>query len=203
MACVIVALVTWPAIAADAASSGFHSGIYEGLLLAAAPDGTIQGSYREQQGEGVTKTCSFRLIGHQDGNLAITIETWNTTRFPGTLAPTNDGVKLAVPKGREHPGCGLVLLPSIASGIDLSAIRRTAWVQLEEITHQRAVLYSTPAEQKGRHPYLVKGDVVGLLDRKEGWLHVEYMNANLGSTIGWIHANEAEPLHPPEAGIVR
>lgn len=41
----------------------FSSGTYEGLSLAVDRDGRVTGYFREEQGVGVTKTCSFFLTG--------------------------------------------------------------------------------------------------------------------------------------------
>jgi len=75
-----------------------------------------------------TKTCAFSISGHVSGPGAVPVTTAGLEAFPGTLAATQDGVTLAVPDGRQHPGCGLVLLPQIARGLDLDLTRRTDWI---------------------------------------------------------------------------
>jgi hypothetical protein len=52
------------------------SGIYEGLMLAVNQQGAVSGYYRERQGSGVTKTCSFYLSGQEKDDQADLL-TWN------------------------------------------------------------------------------------------------------------------------------
>src|SRR5262245_30572114 len=64
------------ALAGEGDAPPIHSGIYEGLMLAVAPDGAIQGSFREQQGEGVVKSCAFFLSGKLSGAGGTSVVTW-------------------------------------------------------------------------------------------------------------------------------
>lgn len=196
--CLLALFLTGSLLAAETPSVGLHSGIYEGLMLAVDPDGKIQGQFREEQGQGVTKTCSFFLVGQTAGAATIPIQTWQHDIFPGTLSPTPTGVELAIPLGREHPGCDLVLLPAISRGIEFSETRRTAWRQLAQITVPRAVLRAAPTEGQKSRPYVVQHDIVGVIDRRPNWLHVEYVKADQGTVVGWISATEAVPLKLPE-----
>lgn len=181
------------ASAADSEPAAFQSGIYEGLMLAVSPDGVLDGFFREEQDEGVTKTCSFFLNGRAAGAAPVPIKTWNQQSFPGTLAPQPDGVQLAIPKGREHPGCSMVMLPTVVQGLALDLTRRTTWSGLEQIVTQRAYLRAIPEEQKS-HTYVVHGDVVGVIGHSSHWLQVEYVNKKGGSTLGWILDTEATQL---------
>jgi hypothetical protein len=49
--------------------------------------------------------------------------TWSDRQLPGVLTAL---IELKVPGGREHAGCGLVLLPEISDGIPLDLIQLTA-----------------------------------------------------------------------------
>jgi hypothetical protein len=183
---------------ADAGPATFQSGIYEGLMLAVSLNGELEGFFREEQGEGVTKTCAFFLHGRAAGAATVPITTWNQQAFPGSLAPKADGVQLAIPQGRDHPGCGLVLLPAIAQGIMLDRTLRTTWSALERIAVRRAYLHARPADGHTLRTYTVQGDVVGITGRTSGWIRIELVSNEGGSVTGWIQETEARPLTPQE-----
>ena len=95
-----------------AGSPALHSGKYEGLMLAVTPEHQVEGYYAEEMGEGVTRSCTFYLQGKPSA-----LTTWNDTAYPGSVAPSSDGVTLTVAEGRQHPGCLNVLMPEIATGL--------------------------------------------------------------------------------------
>jgi hypothetical protein len=172
-----------------------RSGIYEGLMLAVDPQGGVTGYYREEQGEGVTKTCSFFLAGKVTAG-ATPVITWSSNqRFPGTLTPLSDGVELRIEQGREHPGCGLVLLPTIESGLEHSLIRETNWRELRRIVDKRANFYSSPSDAKKTRAFVVTGDVVGVIAESGEWLEVEYPGKK--TTRGWVRAAATQKLPAP------
>jgi hypothetical protein len=74
-----------------ASQTQLTSGIYEGLMLAVDRQGTVSGYYRESQGSGVTKTCSFYLSGQEEGD-QVDLLTWNIETFPGSLQAAEQGV---------------------------------------------------------------------------------------------------------------
>ena len=81
-------------------------------MLAVNSRGMVTGYYREEQGRSVVKACTFYLAGTGKGG-EIPVVTWNEQAFRGTLKALRNGVRLKIVQGREHPGCGLVLLPLI------------------------------------------------------------------------------------------
>lgn len=172
----------------------FESGIYEGLMLAVDAQGNVTGYYREQQGQGVTKTCSFFLAGKATSD-EISVATWNDEVFTGTIKAEKDGVTLKIARGRDHPGCGLVLLPQISNGITLDQVTKTKWIELRRIVQTRTYLYSEPASTKKPRAFVVRGDVVGVISMSGNWLNVEYPGRKM-STKGWIRFSEATTLEP-------
>ena len=173
----------------------FASGFYEGLMLAVDSEKNITGFFREEQGEGAVKKCSFFVSGKATSN-EINITTWNKEVFPGTLKAEKEGLKLKIAKGREHPGCGLVLLPQIAEGLLLDQVYNSKWVGLRVISSRRAYFHSDPVSLKKLRSFLVKGDVVGVLSENNEWLQVEYI-VGKKTTKGWILATEAAKPTPP------
>jgi len=160
-------LVLPTGLCAAQAAQSLHSRMCEGLMLAVAQSGEISGYYRESQGEGVTKTCSFFLSGRATSD-QVSVTTWNTESFPGRLKPGDNGITLKIERGREHPGCGLVILPDISRGITLDLTLAANWITLRRISSPRANFFPEANAQQRLNAYVVKGDVVGVLSESPG-----------------------------------
>ena len=175
-----------------AGSAGLHSGKYEGLMLAVTPEHQVEGFYSEAMGEGVTRRCAFYLQGKPEA-----LTTWLDEAQPGSLAPSTDGVTLTVEEGRQHPGCLNVLMPEIATGLDLTQTASKQWIGLVTVSADKAYLLKTPGAKAAKRPYIVKRDVVGVLAFKDGWAQVEFINADDRSFSGWISQDQYSRLVAP------
>ena len=173
----------------------FLSGQFEGLMLAVDNNGKVTGHYEENQGEGVSKSCRFNLVGEIKSN-EIDILTWSTGVFPGKIFTQKDGIKLQIEKGREHDGCALVLLPEISDGIDLERVKTTKWQEIRTISSTKSYFYSTNSDSKKLNSYLLLGDTFGVVSSSGDWLQIEYVGASK-LTKGWIHARETKKLEVP------
>jgi hypothetical protein len=180
-----------PALAGPAA---LHSGKYEGLMLAVTPEHQVEGFYSEAMGEGVTRRCAFYLQGKPEA-----LTTWLDEAHPGSLAPSSDGVTLTVEEGRQHPGCLNVLMPEIATGLDLTQTASKKWIGLVTVSADKAYLLKAPGAKAAKRPYIVKRDVVGVLAFKDGWAQVEFINADDRSFSGWISQDQYTRLTAPES----
>jgi hypothetical protein len=171
------------------------SGIYEGLMLAVDQHGAVSGYYRESQGSGVTKTCSFYLSGQEEG-AQVNLLTWSIETFPGSLQAAEQGVVLRIEKGRDHPGCGSVLPPVISQGLLLDRIAVANWTSLRRVIAKKTFLFPKPDKKAKSRTYVVMGDLVGVFSQSGDWLRVEYVNGpkRVG---GWIAAADAVELQPP------
>jgi hypothetical protein len=194
VAAVCIVLKLCPFVNGAFSQTQLKSGIYEGLRLAVDAHGAVTGYYRDVQGSGVTKTCSFFLFGREKGDAADVV-TWNIEAFPGSLKSAKEGVVLRIENGRDHPGCASVLPPLISEGMLLDLDARTDWTSLRRVTAKKSFLLQKPNARKGRS-YLLIGDVVGVLSKSRDWLSVEY--ANEGKRVrGWIRAADTAELKPP------
>jgi hypothetical protein len=113
-ACVWLLAVGLPAMSAESKKLPI-AGIYEGLMLAVAPDVRVTDSFQQAQGEGVVKQCRFLLVA-SSGAQPMPVTTWATQAFSGTLVAEADSVALKVARLREHPGCASVLPPDEGRG---------------------------------------------------------------------------------------
>ena len=177
------------------AQTELHSGVYEGLRLAVDAHASVTGYYRDIQGSGVTKTCSFFLSGREKAGQANVV-TWNIEAFPGSLKSAKEGVVLRIENGRDHPGCASVLPPLIAEGMLLDLDSRANWTSLRRVIAKRSYLLRKPSDRKGSGTYLVMGDIVGVLSKSRDLLSVEYANEDK-RVRGWIRAADTAELKPP------
>ncbi|MGB3125647.1 MAG: hypothetical protein WBB95_17685 [Pseudomonas sp.] len=179
---------------AFAGETALHSGKYEGLMLAVTPEHQVEGYYAEALGEGVTRSCAFYLQGKPEA-----LTTWLDEAYPGSVAASSDGVTLTVEQGRQHPGCMSVLMPEIATGLELTQTASTQWIGLVTVSADKAYLLKTPGAETAKRPYIVKDDVVGVLAFKDGWAQVEFTNARDRTFKGWISQDQYSRLTAPAA----
>ncbi|MCP2051691.1 UNVERIFIED_ORG: hypothetical protein J3D59_001551 [Pseudomonas fluorescens] len=177
-----------------AGAAELHSGKYEGLMLAVTPEHQVEGYYAEELGEGVTRNCTFYLQGQPEA-----LTTWLDKAYPGSVAASSDGVTLTVEQGREHPGCISVLMPEIATGLDLTQTASKQWIGLVTVTADKAYLLKKPGAEAAKRAYIVKDDVVGVLAFKDGWAKVEFTNAKDHTYTGWISQDQYARLVAPQA----
>jgi hypothetical protein len=165
-------------------------------MLAVDQDGTVTGFYRESQGEKPSKTCTFFLRG-KTGAEPIAINSWNSQSFPGQIKAEGADVNLKIGQAREHPGCGLVLMPEIATGITLERTAATQWRSLKIVQGSRTPLFAAPSAGKKTKSYFVKNDVLGVLGHSGEWLQVEFPREGKASIKGWLKASDMQDLLPP------
>lgn len=174
-----------------------QSGVYEGLLLAVSPTGNITGYYSESAEDSIKRTCNFFLTGHVSAQQPDTITSWSSSVLAGHIAANTAGVTLAIPDGQNHAGCMNVLMPEIATGLELERTRQTQWQTLMKVSSPRAYLSSTPDAATRRKAWIVKGDVVGVIQTLAGWAEVEFVARSGKTTHGWVNSNDVQPLTPP------
>jgi hypothetical protein len=181
-----------------AAAPALHSGKYEALMLAVTPEHQVEGFYAEERGEGTTFSCAFYLQGTVEAGKPSPVSTWSEEVYPGAVEASVDGVTLTVEKGQQHPGCMNVLMPDIATGLDLTQTASKKWIALVTVSADKAFLQKTPKASTGKRPYIVKNDVVGVLAFKDGWAQVEFVNASDRSFTGWISQDQYARLSAPK-----
>jgi hypothetical protein len=103
---------------------------------------------------------------------------------------------VAADRDSDHPGCGAVLLPEIATGLNLDRVAATRWMALRRIVVPRGYFYRAPQSATKLRGYVVQGDVVGVLAQSGGWLQVAYIGAK-ATTTGWMPAADSAALTPP------
>ena len=182
-----------PASAATASS-----GRYEQLALAVGRDGTVSGTYGEEQGQGAAKTCKFAIAGRIGAAGEGPITAWSGGRaLRGRITARGDEVRLTVPGAKTFPGCGLVLMEMIDTGLPLSKVSSAGWTSMRAITAPRARLYTQPGGTTARG-YVVRGDIVGVRGQQGGRLAVDYVSPAGRVSRCWVSAAETGALSPPQ-----
>ncbi len=184
---------------AFAEGSALHSGKYEQLMLAVTPEHQIEGFYAESRGEGTTFSCAFYLQGKVDTGKRAALATWFHDVYPGSVTSSADGVILKIEQGKQHPGCMNVLMPDIATGMELTQTASKQWISLVTVVADKAWLQKSADLNATQGPYVVKGDVVGVLAFTKGGAQVEFINANGRSFIGWINQGQYARLIAPRS----
>ncbi len=134
----------------SAFAAGLHSGKYEQLMLAVTPEHQVEGFYSEERGEG-NFSCAFYLQGKPEA-----LSTWVDEVYPGSVKASADGVTLKVEQGQQHPGCMNVLMPEIATGLNLTQTASKNWIGLVTVSADKA-LPTRPCCRKPRMPRPPRG----------------------------------------------
>ena len=178
---------------AFAEATHFEPGIYENLLLAVNSNGSVTGYYHEAQGEGAVKTCAFSFKGEAKSGVA-NILVGGDKSFSGEIKAGTDAVNLKITRGREIPGCGLLLMPEIESGLSFDLITKAPWIELRKISSEKSNFYSEPNSDKQLKSYLVKGDVVGVVASQGDWLQIDYYPSSGKISHRWIRNQDTANL---------
>ena len=186
--CVAAALLAVvPGCATAAAPTG---GQFEMFDVAVAGD-RIVGRYLEEQGQGVTRTCTFSFSGtlRPDGRADVTARGPGGKPIRGAFSLRGEELRLDLPQVNDFDGCFVPRGEALQGSRTLSA----AWIDLARITVPRARFRANPTGTMTPR-YVVQGDLVGVLRRQGGALLVEYASGEGKPVRGWIAASEARSV---------
>jgi hypothetical protein len=193
--CALLLTLALPITASGGAAAGLSSGGFDGLLLAVDADGRITGYYRNATGDGERFTCIFSISGHL-GNGPSRVLTWypldtdDKDVIEGVLEQTRSG-GVALKLREEHGGCGNVQ-PFADTPQSFERSRMEKWIAIRVVAAKKAHFHDQPSDGTRRKAYAVRGDGVGVLERRPGWSRAE-----LGKTSGWIREQDLAPADPP------
>jgi hypothetical protein len=194
-----VAILSAGCAQAARAQVALRSGLFEEVVIAVDASGHLLGRYFMEQGEGVTKRCDFTFVGQVRGGeaaLRVLQTPIGQTRHPvGRIVATTGGVTLRLPGAGDLPGCGAVIGPFLDNpqGMALSRTGAGGWVSLMRVRSPRVPLRATPNGAPAR-AYVVKGDVVGVVERRGGQVHVLYPSDRQKRSEGWVAATDLQAL---------
>jgi hypothetical protein len=173
------------------------SGDYESLILGVNSKGDLTGYFNEgtgDDGNGNPRfTCTFFIYGAKETGGIYKIKTWYP-EFPeevveGELKFVKVGIKngVNIKLDGEHGGCwNVVPVLKDESGVDFSLSSEGNWESVRMISPKRAYLFKSFDAGAPQKIYIVKNDVVRVLQIKGDMAEISYHSAN-GKTIkGWV-----------------
>jgi hypothetical protein len=136
--------------------------------------------------------CRALVDGRLDGDgHTAGLQAWlpdDPGRIPGTLSM--EGADIRVRLAENPSGCAMVSNMTVEGQRWWMKEARPDWVGVGLVTVDRAFLHSEPVDNAGREKsYLIEWDVVAVLERRAGWMHVEYIESD-SSARGWIRSSD-------------
>jgi hypothetical protein len=119
------------------------------------------------------------------------VEAWlpdDPERISGTLQTTASDAVLRLDE--NPPGCAMAANMTGEGQRWPLDEARPDWIGAGLVIVDRAVLYPEPAADAARRrPYLIEWDAVAVLERRDGWAHVEFVDADTPAR-GWLRLSE-------------
>lgn len=190
---IALSLLTVGIVSAD---NNFKSGQYEFVKLAVTPDKRVEGYYHEVMGEGVTRTCNFFFEGTIVPDGSIYVKTWSDKQIDGVIDNQIDS--LFIEMADDHPGCDSVGASQAKYGLTLSLLETKSWIGLGVINESKVHLHLTPNDGTETKVYIVKNDVISIIEVKDDYTHIEYINDDAKSFKGWIKTSSYSGIKQPE-----
>lgn len=162
-----------------------YSGIFETIYIAQPTADIIKGFYEESLGAG--HKCVFSFEGKTQGNHAdITV---NGEGFTGHIEFQDKELILTIENARDIPGCAMVLMPEIATGLSYTSSQKASWIDLKKASQQGAKLYLSATTQAEKITSISPRTVMGILEQSNGWVRVSFYDEN-GFIEGWVKRTE-------------
>jgi hypothetical protein len=150
----------------------------------------ITGSVDTKIGENGQYVCQFFFDGKIKGKtFSIACHNFiDTGLILGSVTIVNDTSFFL--KTRENPGGSNMIANIEDKGMTFSLTEAKKWLQIRIVTAEKAFFYTAPILSSKRKAYLIKGNEVIVLEKKEEWLKVTY-----GKTTGWLQENDMFPFY--------
>jgi hypothetical protein len=177
------------------ADSNFKAGQYEFVKMAVTPDNRVEGYYHEVMGEGVTRTCTFFFEGAIVSDGSTYVKTWSdTSKIDGVVDNQLDSLFMEL--ADDHPGCSSVGASQAKYGLNFSLLEKKPWIGLGVITEAKVYLNSAPIAGTEGKVYIVEDDVFSIIEVKDDYTSIEYINDDNKSFTGWIKTSSYSGIKP-------
>lgn len=180
------------AMSIASADSNFKAGQYEFVKMAVTPDNRVEGYYHEVMGEGVTRTCNFFFEGTIVPNGQTLVTTWSEGKIDGVVDNQIDSLFMEL--ADDHPGCFSTSASEAKFGMNVSLIERKPWIGLGVIKEPKVYLNAAPIDGTQGKVYIVKDDVISIIEVKDDYTSIEYINDDAKSYKGWIKNNSYKSI---------
>jgi hypothetical protein len=177
------------------AENNVISGDYDGLLFAVSPDAKqVSGYYMNAAGydektDSPKFICEFYFMGKKNGakyNIKL-VTSDGTVVTDGVLTPLSDAVKIRL---TEEPGGCWNVVEGLTSkeGAVFSGCIPAKWIEIRLVASPKAYFHSAPDVSKKLKSYVIKGDVLRIYEKKNGWVLAEF--AGKKTVKGWIKESD-------------
>lgn len=196
-------LTVLAALLASAAMAAPPSGKNAALRLAVDPEGTLTGYYQAYAGwdeaaRAPRFSCAFYIYGRPDDG-AYRLATWLAGEAAVIHGRLHDAPnQQVVLKLEDEPGgCWNVERFSEGEGAKFTLLQGKPWIAIRLVAADRAYFHAEPDRAARRGAYVVRGDVIGIHRRRDGWVLAEFENERGRLTRGWILETELFDERPP------
>lgn len=195
------------AVCSVEAQSAVVSGDYDGLMIGVDSKGRLTGYFDQgtgDDGKGNPRfTCRFVIFGMPSGEGRYEIRTWHPAfaddLIDGELTATEISGKrgINIRLFGEHGGCWNVApVLKDEEGLDLELTEPGDWESVRMIASAKAFFHTAADAKTKQKAFVVKNDVVKLLNVKGDWAEVAYTSKTGRSTAGWILAASLYAAEP-------
>lgn len=181
------------------------SGIYDNTLLGFDESTKIvTGYFFDSRGDGDISpvfNCSFfftGLAGESEIQLLILQPTIQSRSSHGKLIlrTVNGKAAIRITLEEEQPGCMNVYPKDELRNDDLFLKHIMQWKQVRLISKTKAFFAKIPSQSAITKRYVVKGDVVSIIEEKNGWARAVFRSGK-STTEGWLTIESFYPIEKP------
>ncbi len=178
------------------------SGTYDSLLIGVNAQGELTGYFNEELGSKPVRSCTFFIFGEKEINGKYKVKTW----YPGM--PDNiegeltyvekDGKKsINLLLNSDHGGCVNVGREDLSkNGGNFEFTSAGNWESIRLVSSERVYLFKSFNAKAPQKIYIVKEDVVRVLQTKGDRVEINFINDNGRATKGWMKTKDFYALTP-------
>jgi hypothetical protein len=183
------------------------SGDYEGLLIGVNSQGELTGYYNSGTGDdgygNPRFTCTFFIYGEKETGGKYKVKTWHP-EYPDEVVEGE--LKYVENKGKpgvnmyldgEHGGCWNVApVLKEKGGVSYDLTSAGKWESIRMISPKRVYLFKSFDAKAPQKIYIVKNDVVRILQTKGDLAEINFINDRGKATKGWMMSKDFYALAP-------
>ncbi|MBN3761030.1 hypothetical protein [Burkholderia sp. Ac-20365] len=132
-------------------------------------------------------TCRFLLKGSSAAGGVVEFTTFFGAERGASIAVTSRGRGAwSVHVDGDLPNCEV---STVESGDSMTFDSERHWLGFARIASAKAPLFNEPQADARSKAYLVRNDVVAILERHAGWAKIDYFQRG-GNLVRWVNASD-------------
>lgn len=168
-----------------------QSGLYDSSRIGyEASTKTLSGVFKEVEIGKQQKSCVFYFIStleHDEKTYPLSIYDLNYQLISyGTINywKAVDAYHIKLDKNLYQ--CQQMMPDIVGTGIDIFFKNFMPWKFVKLVKSSKAYFYKAPNEASKGRAYILKGDDLGLVERRGEWYKVQYVTASQKVVEGWV-----------------